>query len=172
VSDDEIARVVDFLKKESEPDYDYKITEGGKGTGDSGGVSIDSGDADELLEDAINIAIEAGRVSTSYLQRRMKIGYSRAARFVDLMEEIGVVSAGDGAKPREVLVTEWPPAGVGVNTDLEGKQMTRDVGVDAPVDPSDDDDDADEEIDDEESDDEVVDVVVVDGDDEDETSKG
>ncbi len=153
VSDDEIARVVDFLKQESEPDYNYQITEGGRG-GDSGGVAMNSDDADPLLEDAINVAIEAGRVSTSYLQRRMKIGYSRAARIVDLMEEIGVVSAGDGAKPREVLVTEWPPAGVGVNTDLTGAPMPREVDEE--------DDGADEEIEDEESDDEVVDVVVVD----------
>ncbi len=162
VSDEEIERVVKFLKKESEPDYNYQIIEGGRNTGDSGGVALGGGDdADELLEDAINIAIEAGRVSTSYLQRRMKIGYSRAARIVDLMEEIGVVSAGDGAKPREVLVTEWPPAGVGVNTDLTGAPMTRDVGVDPRVDPSSDEEDEDEEIEDEESDDEVVDVEVV-----------
>lgn len=166
VSDEEIERVVKFLKQESEPDYNYQIIEGGKGTGDSGGVSIGSEDADELLEDAINIAIEAGRVSTSYLQRRMKIGYSRAARIVDLMEEIGVVSAGDGAKPREVLVTEWPPAGVGVNTDLTG----------APIE-----EDADEEEDDEggitnaalSEDDEVEEIDEEDEDeDEDETTKG
>jgi S-DNA-T family DNA segregation ATPase FtsK/SpoIIIE len=158
VSDEEIERVVAFLKKESEPDYNYQITESGKGTGDSGGVSLGSDDADELLEDAINIAIEAGRVSTSYLQRRMKIGYSRAARIVDLMEEIGVVSAGDGAKPREVLVTEWPPAGVGVNTDLTGAPMLREE----------DEEETDEEIEDEESDDEVTDVVVVDAEEADE----
>ena len=110
VSDSEIEKVVSFLKKESAPDYNYQITEGS--SGGSGGTAFNTDDADPLLEDAIKIAIEAGRVSTSFLQRRMKIGYSRAARIVDLMEEMGVVGAADGAKPREVLITEWPPAGM------------------------------------------------------------
>lgn len=105
VSDEEITRVVDFLKQESEPDYNYQITE----SGGAGGVALNPDDADPLLDEAINIAIEAGRVSTSFLQRRMKVGYSRAARIVDLMEQLGVVGAADGAKPREVLVDSWPP---------------------------------------------------------------
>ncbi len=115
VSDSEIEKVVNFLKKESTPDYNYQITEGGSGS--SGGTSFNSDDADPLLEDAIKIALEAGRVSTSFLQRRMKIGYSRAARIVDLMEEMGVVGGADGAKPREVLISEWPPAGMNTGPD-------------------------------------------------------
>ncbi|MEK9157384.1 MAG: DNA translocase FtsK [Patescibacteria group bacterium] len=110
ISEEEIEKVVAFLKKESAPDYNYQIIEGGKGE-NSGGVSMGGGDADPLLEEAIQIAIDAGRVSTSYLQRRMKIGYSRAARILDLLEEMGVVGGSDGAKPREVLVTSWPPNG-------------------------------------------------------------
>lgn len=111
LADGEIGKVVNFLKKESEPDYNYQITEGASS---SGGTTFNSEDKDVLLEDAIEIAIEAGRVSTSFLQRRMKIGYSRAARIVDIMEEMGVVGAADGAKPREVLISEWPPAGMNV----------------------------------------------------------
>jgi S-DNA-T family DNA segregation ATPase FtsK/SpoIIIE len=110
IAEEEIEKVVEFLKKESTPDYNYQITEGGKGE-NSGGVAMGGGDADPLLEEAIQIAIDAGRVSTSYLQRRMKIGYSRAARMLDLLEEMGVVGPADGAKPREVLVTSWPPHG-------------------------------------------------------------
>lgn len=110
VSDSEIEKVVDFLKKQSEPDYNYQIIEGS--SGGAGGTAFNSDDADPLLEDAIKIAIDAGRVSTSFLQRRMKVGYSRAARIVDLMQDMGVVGAADGAKPREVLITEWPPAGM------------------------------------------------------------
>ncbi|NBX49071.1 DNA translocase FtsK [bacterium] len=110
IAEEEIEKVVEFLKKESAPDYNYQITEGGKGE-NSGGVAMGGGDADPLLEEAIQIAIDAGRVSTSYLQRRMKIGYSRAARMLDLLEEMGVVGSADGAKPREVLVTSWPPHG-------------------------------------------------------------
>ncbi len=108
VAESEIERVVAFLKEESEPDYNYQITEGGSS---SGGVAMDPADQDTLLDDAIEIAIDAGKVSTSFLQRRMKVGYSRAARIVDLMEKLGVVGPPDGAKPREVLVSEWPPAG-------------------------------------------------------------
>ena len=108
VSEAEIERVVDFLKEEGEPEYNHQITEGASG---AGGVMLDPSNSDALLEDAINIAIDAGKVSTSFLQRRMKIGYSRAARIVDLMQELGVVGEADGAKPREVLVSEWPPAG-------------------------------------------------------------
>lgn len=110
IAEEEIEKVVEFLKKESTPDYNYQITEGGKGE-NGGGVAMGGGDADPLLEEAIQIAIDAGRVSTSYLQRRMKIGYSRAARMLDLLEEMGVVGPADGAKPREVLVTSWPPHG-------------------------------------------------------------
>lgn len=108
VAESEIERVVAFLKEESEPDYNYQITEGGSS---AGGVSMDPADQDTLLDDAIEIAIDAGKVSTSFLQRRMKVGYSRAARIVDLMEKLGVVGPPDGAKPREVLVSEWPPEG-------------------------------------------------------------
>lgn len=110
LADVEISKVVDFLKKESVPNYNYQITEGS--SGGSGGTAFNAEDSDPLLEDAINVALEAGRVSTSFLQRRMKIGYSRAARIVDIMEEMGVVGGADGAKPREVLISEWPPAGM------------------------------------------------------------
>lgn len=108
VAESEIERIVAFLKEESEPDYNYQITESLSG---SGGVSLDPADSDSLLEEAIEIAIDAEKVSTSFLQRRMKIGYSRAARIVDLMEKLGIVGPPDGAKPREVLVSEWPPVG-------------------------------------------------------------
>jgi S-DNA-T family DNA segregation ATPase FtsK/SpoIIIE len=63
----------------------------------------DSGDDDEMYEEARQVVIEAGKASTSYLQRKLKLGYARAARLMDKLEERGVISAGDGAKPREVL---------------------------------------------------------------------
>ncbi|MBI1908317.1 DNA translocase FtsK 4TM domain-containing protein [Candidatus Uhrbacteria bacterium] len=107
LSEKEIERVVDFLKGESAPDYNYQITEGAS----SGGVSMNPEDSDDLMEDAIQIVLESGKASTSFLQRRMKIGYSRAARIIDLMEQMGIIGAQDGAKPREILVTEWPPEG-------------------------------------------------------------
>jgi S-DNA-T family DNA segregation ATPase FtsK/SpoIIIE len=60
-------------------------------------------DDDEMYEEARQCVIEAGKASTSYLQRKLKLGYARAARLMDKLEERGVISAGDGAKPREVL---------------------------------------------------------------------
>lgn len=124
VSDTEIEKVVAFLKKESTPDYNYQIIEGGNGG--SGGSAFNTDDADPLLEDAIKIAIDAGKVSTSFLQRRMKIGYSRAARIVDLMQEMGVVAMADGAKPREVLISEWPPAGMNTGPDEDFDENEKD----------------------------------------------
>ncbi len=139
LSEAEIERIVAFLKEESEPDYNYQITEGGS---NSGGVVIDAADGDSLLDDAIEIAIDAEKVSTSFLQRRMKIGYSRAARIVDIMEKMGIVGPPDGAKPREVLVSEWPPAGSGPDDDFEEKPpSSKQVKID------------DETVDEEESDD-------------------
>ncbi len=123
ISEEEIEQVVNFLKKESTPDYNYQITEQGKSGGDgSGGVAFGN-DGDPLLEEAIRIAIEAQRVSTSYLQRRMKVGYSRAARILDLLENMGIVGAADGAKPREVLVTAWPPHAADPQVD-EGEDIS------------------------------------------------
>ena len=61
-------------------------------------------DEDDVDEEAREIVIQAGKASTSYLQRKLRIGYARAARLIDILEENGIVSEGDGAKPREVLI--------------------------------------------------------------------
>jgi DNA segregation ATPase FtsK/SpoIIIE, S-DNA-T family len=110
VSDDEIERVVKYLKEKAEPDYDPTVTEKfiptntdlpGSETESSWG---DSAESDELLPEAKEVVIQAGRASASYLQRRLGIGYSRAARLLDLLEEQGIVGPQNGSKPREVLV--------------------------------------------------------------------
>ncbi len=125
LSEKEIERVVGYLKSESAPDYNYQITEGASA---GGGVSMNGEDNDPLMEDAVQIVLESSKASTSFLQRRMKIGYSRAARIIDIMEQMGIISAQDGAKPREILVTEWPPAGR--KQALDVRPQTRDVGRD------------------------------------------
>jgi len=71
--------------------------------GDSFFSPVDDMDDDELYEDAKEVVIEAGKASTSYLQRKLRIGYSRAARLIDLLEERGVIGPADGASPREIL---------------------------------------------------------------------
>ncbi len=106
-SNEEIERVVAFLRQKGEPDYNHAITEITKA-----GTVFDSSDGsgdDPLFQEAVDCVIQADKASTSFLQRRLRVGYSRAARLIDLMEEAGIVGHGDGAKPREILVTEWPP---------------------------------------------------------------
>ncbi len=105
VSVEEVERVVKFLRKYGEPNYNLAITEITK----AGTVFDDDSDRDSLFEDAVEIILQAGKASTSFLQRRMRVGYARAARIMDEMEEAGVIGEGSGAKPREVLVTSWPP---------------------------------------------------------------
>ncbi|MBR2743561.1 MAG: DNA translocase FtsK [Clostridia bacterium] len=117
VSDEEIEAVVDFIKQsqQKEVTYDQTILDdiekesiiGQKGKGgahQSGGE--DGDDADEMLEAAIEIVVEAEMASVSLLQRKLKLGYARAARIVDQMEQRGVVGPYEGSKPRKVLMTK------------------------------------------------------------------
>ena len=62
------------------------------------------GDKDEMYEKAVNLVVSSGQASISHLQRRLRLGYARAARIIDMMEAEGIVGPGDGAKPREILV--------------------------------------------------------------------
>jgi S-DNA-T family DNA segregation ATPase FtsK/SpoIIIE len=104
VADREIRKVVDFITSQLEEPVQYNeavTSKGGKADA-AGGSSMD--DDDELLEEARDTVIRAGKASASFLQRRLKVGYARAARLLDLLEERGIIGPGDGAKPREVLV--------------------------------------------------------------------
>lgn len=108
LSDPEINRVVNYLKESGEkPDYDQSVVEKRKATNGDGTIDFSDPDqGDELFEEAKEIILQAGKASTSFLQRRLKIGYARAARLMDLLEEAGVVGPGEGAKPREILINE------------------------------------------------------------------
>lgn len=100
VSDKEIQAVTDFVKKQSNPIYiDELIAE----TKTSKQSKIDGG-GDDLLDEAMELVVKTGKASASYLQRRFRIGYARAARLLDLLENKGVVGPGEGAKPREILM--------------------------------------------------------------------
>ena len=104
VSDDEIKRVVNYLVDASNGKIEYEdaITNKPK----AGGTSFDfnSDDNDDLFDEAKSVVIQSGKASASLLQRRLRVGYARAARLIDLLEEAGIVGPGDGAKPREILV--------------------------------------------------------------------
>ncbi len=100
ISEQESARLASFLRKQGKPVYDESITEEDKKGGPEG-LELEK---DELYDEAARIVVQTGQASISYLQRKMRIGFSRAARLVDMMEAEGLVSAGTGGKPREVLV--------------------------------------------------------------------
>ncbi|MGA8274243.1 MAG: DNA translocase FtsK [Candidatus Sulfotelmatobacter sp.] len=109
VTEKEIAAVVEFWKQQGSAEYQQQFLEAPKeereaGSGASGGEgSSDGGEDDPLYQDAVKLVVEFGKASTSLLQRRLRIGYGRAAHLIDLMEQDGIVGAADGPKPREVL---------------------------------------------------------------------
>ena len=106
VSEGEVRRVVEFLRREEEaPIYDEAITEPKHDLGKQGLFGGDALDEDDPLYDAaMRVVIESGKASASLLQRRLKVGYARAARLLDILEENGIIGPGSGAKPREILV--------------------------------------------------------------------
>jgi S-DNA-T family DNA segregation ATPase FtsK/SpoIIIE len=104
VSEDEIAALCDFWRSQAKAVYNEKLLEPPKeesasGEGEGGEDEVD----DELYQEAVRVVCEMGRASTSTLQRRLRIGYGRAARLIDIMEKDGIVGPPDGTKPREVL---------------------------------------------------------------------
>lgn len=105
ISEDEVERVVEFVKNEVEKvEYKEEIIEHINNESDSSLNNIKDEDSDELIDDAINIVVEYGQASTSFLQRRLRIGFNRASRIMDELEERGVISKKDGSRPRQVLV--------------------------------------------------------------------
>jgi S-DNA-T family DNA segregation ATPase FtsK/SpoIIIE len=101
ISEQESARLASFLRKQGKPTFDETITAEEEGKSGPGGLEFEK---DELYDEAARIVVSSGQVSISYLQRKLRVGFSRAARLVDMMEAEGLVSPGAGGKPREVLV--------------------------------------------------------------------
>jgi S-DNA-T family DNA segregation ATPase FtsK/SpoIIIE len=98
VSDKEIEKVVTFIKGQSEPVYNEDIVKEQQKTG------LANGEKDELYDEAVKIIMESNQASVSILQRRMRLGYTRAARIIDMMEQEGLVGPYEGSKPRRILV--------------------------------------------------------------------
>lgn len=107
ISDAETGKVNDFLREQRPPQYDDEVVSQPVQIGKGGVVSeIGGQDADDdLYRDAVQVVIEGRKASTSLLQRRLRVGYARAARLIETMEEQGIVSQADGSRPREVLVS-------------------------------------------------------------------
>jgi S-DNA-T family DNA segregation ATPase FtsK/SpoIIIE len=103
VTEDEVAKVVEFLKAQGKPVYNEKILEAPAEEREAADGSGD-GELDELYDEAVRVVLELGKASTSALQRRLRVGYGRAASLIDGMERAGIVGPPDGSKPRVVLV--------------------------------------------------------------------
>lgn len=127
VSEKEIDAVVNYIKENNKYSYNEDIIQSIentplKGKGNKPSMKDDefgeeTSDEDPLLEDAINLVIDMGQASASMIQRKFKVGYSRAGRIIDQMEERGLISGYDGSKPRQVLVTkqQWQELKMGQN---------------------------------------------------------
>src|SRR6185369_7877016 len=110
VSEKEIAAVVDFWRAQSKPEYDTQYLqppdtdEGDEEGSDAAG----EGAEDPLYDEAVRLVVEMGKASTSTLQRRLRLGYGRAARILDMMQRDGIIGPPDGSRPRDVLKTpDW-----------------------------------------------------------------
>ena len=105
ISDDEVEHLVEFVKQQREPEYDDTVT--AEAEKESAAQDNDEQDIyrDELLERAVNLVMESGQASVSMLQRRFRIGYTRAARLVDTMEDLKIVGPNMGSKAREILMS-------------------------------------------------------------------
>lgn len=111
ISDDEVEAVVAYIKKGKETTYSEEVIaqieqQAEKSEPGNPAVAGTSTETDEMLDAAIDVVMESGQASVSMLQRRLKLGYSRAARIVDQMEESGIVGGFEGAKPRQILISK------------------------------------------------------------------
>jgi len=107
VMDQEVMKITDHLRMQSAPQYNDEIVSQPVHLNGKGGVVMDYGGegGDDMYQDALRVVIESRKASTSLLQRRLRIGYARAARIIEEMEEQGVIGAADGSRPREVLIS-------------------------------------------------------------------
>ena len=108
VSDSEVEKIVDFIKSNGVATYNEDILEEIEKSNKSDGQiekEAEEDDTDPLLMEAIDTVVEVGQASTSFIQRRFKVGYARAGRIIDQMEARGIISGYEGSKPRQVLIT-------------------------------------------------------------------
>ena len=105
ISDDEVEHLVEFVKAQREPEYDNTVTQEAEKETEKESSEENDIYRDELLERAVNLVMESGQASVSMLQRRFRIGYTRAARLVDTMEDLKIVGPSMGSKAREILMS-------------------------------------------------------------------
>ncbi len=108
VTDEEVAKITDHLRLQSPPQYNDEVVSQPVQLNGKGGVVMDfdssAGGGDDMFKDAVRVVVDSGKASASLLQRRLRVGYARAARLMEEMEEQGIIGPADGARPRDVLV--------------------------------------------------------------------
>ncbi|HEV3229455.1 MAG TPA: FtsK/SpoIIIE domain-containing protein, partial [Solirubrobacteraceae bacterium] len=106
IDEGQIAKITDFWRDQGEPEFKEELLEEVAGSDGGDGDDVFTPDDDPLLDDAIQLVVEMGTASTSMLQRRLRLGYTRAGRLIDMLERRGIISGYEGSKPRQVLVSE------------------------------------------------------------------
>jgi DNA segregation ATPase FtsK/SpoIIIE, S-DNA-T family len=125
VTEEEIARITKHWAKQGEPEFAAELLESREETGGGGDDEFDP-DSDDLLDEAIRTVVQTETASVSMIQRRLRVGYTRAGRLIDMLERRGVISGYEGSKPRQVLITEADLSRV-----LSGAQDAQPVAVEA-----------------------------------------
>lgn len=123
VMDDEVAKITDHLRDQSAPQYNDEIISQPVQLNGRGGVVMDFGGegGDDMFQDAVRVVVESRKASTSLLQRKLRIGYARAARIIEEMEEQGIIGPADGSRPRDVLISSMDDlASGGSDSDDDG----------------------------------------------------
>jgi len=144
VSDAEVEAVASYVKANFVTNYDQEVMEeierkalqtGNKATAPDAELNAEELDGDEMLPAAVDVILETGQASVSMLQRRLKLGYARAARIVDEMEEKGIVGPFQGSKPRDILITkeQWAAMRSGGNSQMDFEDLE---DLDEEADPS------------------------------------
>jgi DNA segregation ATPase FtsK/SpoIIIE, S-DNA-T family len=126
VTEEEIARITGHWAKQGEPEFEAELLESREEAAGEGGEGEFDPDADDLLDEAIRTVVQTETASVSMIQRRLRVGYTRAGRLIDMLERRGVISGYEGSKPRQVLITEADLSRV-----LSAGQDAQPVAVDA-----------------------------------------
>lgn len=107
VTEEEIHKITDFLRQQSPPQYNDEVVSQPVQLNGKGGVvmDFDGGGDDDMYKDAVRVVMESGKASASLLQRRLRVGYARAARLIESLEDQGIIGPADGARPRDVLIS-------------------------------------------------------------------
>lgn len=129
INDDETTKVCDFIRAQRPPQYDDEVVSQPVQLNGRGGVvpeSEPSDSDDDMWQDAVRVVVDNRKASTSLLQRKLRIGYGRASRLMDMMEEQGIISPADGSKPRDVLVGSMADVFGGPSTVAEDEEAALD----------------------------------------------